>query len=710
MPRASLTARVAALAGMCAVGAPVAIATTSAAADTQATTTLAGSVAPVTGDNAGVGAVSGTESETIEVWMAGHQQAAQRFVDAVSTPGSPTYHQYLSPSAYTQRFGPSPAQVRAVQSYLTGAGFTQVHASVNDDYVTATAPVSTINQAFSVQIRRYQLTGPQGKQTTIESNDRDLTIPAQISSDILAVTGLNTTQPQPANDSTSGTGAGGSTSTATAPTSGGAGRARVCSQYWAQKTKTISPAFQGLTQAAVAVCGYSAKQIRAAYELTSGDTGKGKTIALIQVGAPYKMFQTLTDYAKANGLPAPRSDQYREQPIGQGGQGGQGGQNKACINGALEEAALDSETAYAIAPGANQLMLDGDECDINTSKDYAQALFNALLAPLTGKGSSASAAIESVSYSLLSKESNTPPSLLKTSHAIALRAAAEGVSLLFASGDAPGVKSPASDPDVTAVGGTTLGIGAHNQRLFETGWSTLFGERTGNSGPWQDEGILLGAGGGASTIYAEPDYQKGIVPRSMALNQAGKPGRAVPDISADADPKSGMLLGLITTKRNGKPRPYETFLQAGTSLATPLVAGMVADAEQGQPRNFGFLNPLLYSLAASQAFHDILPVSPSDPQVDRAYYTQGDTHINNKFAPGFLVGVNDAQDPSGTHQMTAPGYDTTTGLGTPNGRAFITGLRSGTKHPTRRRSRRHRPGNSRGRGSRSTRHHGVRRR
>jgi hypothetical protein len=97
----------------------------------------------------------------------------------------------------------------------------------------------------------------------------------------------------------------------------------------------------------------------------------------------------------------------------------------------------------------------------------------------------------------------------------------------------------------------------------------------------------------------------------MALNQAGKPGRAVPDISADADPKSGMLLGLVTTKPNGKPRPYETFLQAGTSLATPLVAGMVADAEQGQPRNFGFLNPLLYSLAGSQAFHDILPVSPA---------------------------------------------------------------------------------------------------
>jgi subtilase family serine protease len=522
--------------------------------------------------------------------------------------------------------------------------------------------VSTINRAFSVQMRRYAITGPEGRQTTIESNYRDLTVPTSISRDILAVTGLNSTQPQP-DDATTSTGA--------------RAKAAACSRYWAQKTQTISPAFDGLTKAAVAVCGYSAKQIRSAYGLTSANTGKGKTIALIQVGAPTKMFQTLTDYAKANGLPAPRADQYREEKIGQGGQ------NSACLDGAVEEAALDSETAYAMAPGATQLMVDGDDCDIDTSADYAQALFDAELAPLTGKGSSASAAIESVSYDLLSKDSNTPPAELKTSHAIALRAAAEGVSLLFATGDAPGVKLPASDPDVTAVGGTTLGIGAHNQRLFETGWSTAFGERTGMSGPWYDEGILLGAGGGASAVYGEPDYQRGIVPSSMALNPAGKPGRTVPDISADADPESGMLFGLITTKLDGKPRPYETFLQAGTSMATPLVAGMVANAEQGQPKTFGFLNPLLYSLAGSQAFHDILPVSPSDPQVDRAYYTHGDTHINHKFALGFLVGVNDAQDQRGTDQVTAPGYDTMTGLGTPNGSAFIKGLRSAKRQSTR---------------------------
>ena len=650
MRTAALSARLAALAGVCAVGAAAAIAAASVAADAQAATALAGSVVAVAADNPGVGAVSGTKSKTIDVWMAGDQHAAEQYAQAVSTPGSASYQRFLSPTAYTQRFGSSPAQVKAVESYLSGAGFTRVQTSVNDDYVSATASVSTINRAFSVQMRRFRVAAADGKQAMIESNDRDLSVPASISSDTLAVTGLNTTEPQA--DDTAGAGAGGSTST-TPASSGSGAKAATCSAYWGQKTQTISPAFRGLTEAAVGVCGYSAKQVRAAYGLSAANTGKGKTIAIIQVGAPdTKMFQTLIEYARANGLPAPRRGQYREKAIGRGG--------RACVNGALEEAVIDSEAAYAMAPGANQLMVDGDSCD----EHYAQALFNAMLAPLTGKGSRASVAIESVSYGLpTTNENTTPPSQLKTFHAIALRAAAEGVSMLVSSGDAPGIEPPASDPNVTAIGGTTLGIGAHNRRVFETGWSTAFGERTGTSGAWQDKGILVAASGGVSIAYGEPSYQQGVVPASMARTRAGQPGRTVPDFSADADPATEMLFGFIITHPNGKTTPYTPYVNAGTSMATPLIAGIVADAEQGQPKNLGFLNPLLYSLAGSQAYHDALPLTPSDPQVIRAFYTRGLTENNHKFARGLLVGVNDAQDPSRTEQVTAPGYDTMTGLG-----------------------------------------------
>jgi subtilase family serine protease len=658
---ASGAARVAALVGVCAVGAPMVVATASAAADPRAVASPTGSVAAVAGDNPRAGAVLAPRSRTIEVWMAGRQRAAQRFVDAVSPPGSSSYHRFLSPSAYTERFGPAAAQVKAVESYLTGVGFTGVRASVNDDYVSATAPVSTIDQAFSVQMRRYLVNGAEGGSSTVESNDRDLPVPASISGDILAVTGLNSSRSQ-FDDATTDADA--------------RAKAQNCSKYWGQKTKTFSPAFEGVTEAAVPVCGYSAKQLRAVYGLSSADTGKGKTIALIQVGAPDEMFQTLTDYAKRNGLPAPRSDQYREEAIGHGGQ------SRGCINGAVDEAALDSEAAYAMAPGADQLMVDGDSC-LNGRTGFTQSLLDAELAPLNGNGSSASAAVESVSYGLTgghTGERSVSPSDRKASRAVSLRAAAEGVSLLESSGDQPGVEPP-SDPDRTLVGGTTLGIGAHGQRLFETGWSTAFGERTGTSGPWQNDGALEGAGGGVSVLYGEPSYQKGVVPSALSRSSDGHVGRGIPDLSADADPQSGMLAGAITVDSRGKTFPYAPSVGGGTSLSTPLVAGMVVDAEQGRRKNLGFLNPLLYSLAGSPAFRDVLPLSPSAPQVDRAFYRPGETEIDHRFAGGFLVGVNDAQVASGTDQVTAPGYDSMTGLGTPNGSAFIKGLRSGKKHP-----------------------------
>ncbi|HEX3833094.1 MAG TPA: protease pro-enzyme activation domain-containing protein [Solirubrobacteraceae bacterium] len=191
MSRSSLTARVAALAGVCAVGAPVAVAR--ASADTETTRMLAGSAAAVTSDPLAVEAVRDSPNQTVQGWMAVRQQAAQRFADAVSTPGSPTYQRFLSPTAYTQRFGPSAAQVDAVKSHLTRAGFSQVRASVNDDFISATAPLATIDRVFSVRLRRY-LIGPRGTHLTIESSDRDPTVPVSIRDDVLSITGVNTTQ------------------------------------------------------------------------------------------------------------------------------------------------------------------------------------------------------------------------------------------------------------------------------------------------------------------------------------------------------------------------------------------------------------------------------------------------------------------------------------------------------------------------------------
>jgi subtilase family serine protease len=636
---------VAAVIGLYAVGLSAAVAGASAPAP-RATAMLTGSVAPAVADARAGNAVSGREPQTIEVWMAGREHAAQRFVQAVSTPGSAAYQRFLSPVAYTQRFGPTAGQVRAVRSFLSAEGFSRVRTSTNDDYVSATAPTSTLDQAFSVRMRRYQLSGAGGQATSIESNDRALTVPASISGDILAVTGLNTTPPVAA-------------ASTSAATTGAGAKARDCSRYWAQKATAITPAFDGVTQAAIAVCGYTAKQIRAAYGLTSANTGAGETIAIVGLGAPTEGMQTLVDIARANGLRTPHRDQYRLQTIGHGTR------RSPCID-EVEEGDIDSDAVFETAPSANQLLVYA--CD--TGKNGMQRQLEAELAPLTGHGTHPPVSVESNSYTLsYGGERSVPPSERRVSHAIALRAAAEGVSLLVASQDTPGVFMPSADPDVTAVGGTTLGIGAKGQRLFETGWSTLFGGRTGTSGSWQDEGID-GAGGGPSAVYREPSYQTGVVPSALSKNSLGHPARTVPDISADADPHSGLLFGYVYKHR------YLTFEQGGTSTATPLVAGIVADAEQGQPSSFGFLNPRLYSLAGSPAFHDILPVTASTPAVDRAFEVSEPTRVNGTQVESQVVGVIDAQGVPGTNQVTALGYDTMTGLGSPNGAAFIKGLRS----------------------------------
>ena len=145
--------------------------------------------------------------------------------------------------------------------------------------------------------------------------------------------------------------------------------------------------------------------------------------------------------------------------------------------------------------------------------------------------------------------------------------------------------------------------------------------------------------------------------------------RTIPDIAADGDSDSGLLVGYIASGTDAHPGPYQTEETAGTSLATPLIAGLVADAQQGQQSAFGFINPLLYRLAGTPAFHDILPVTASMPQQDRGAWEAG--------TGGQSTGIDvfDSQERAYTQQVTAKGYDTMTGVGTPNGAAFITGLR-----------------------------------
>jgi subtilase family serine protease len=174
------------------------------------------------------------------------------------------------------------------------------------------------------------------------------------------------------------------------------------------------------------------------------------------------------------------------------------------------------------------------------------------------------------------------------------------------------------------VGGTTLKVGASNQRTGDLGWATgrsfLCSSNVENVVPncskntlntWGPVDYDGGSGGYTSFTYAEPSYQKGVVPNSLALRNSpilgNQPARVVPDVSMDADPATGILMGLHETFPNGQVR-FGLTRFGGTSLASPLLAGELADASQAAGKMVGFVNPTLYHLAKTNgAFFDVLP-------------------------------------------------------------------------------------------------------
>jgi subtilase family serine protease len=598
-----------------------------------------------------IGAVSGSQKLTIQVWLQPRTAAAENFATAVSTPGSTTYGQFLTPAGYAALFGATSAEAAGVESWLRSAGFSGVASDAGRDYVQATATVSVINAAFRVRMNYYRPTaGVSAGKYPLRANNQAVSVPSSLAASVLGITGLDNAAPQqtfarPANPDSG-----------TAPNASAA--SFPCSSWYARHFARGLPGKYGTTSFPTVICGYSAQQLRRAYGWNRHNIGKGVTIAFVEVGLAPNMLLTLTDYARANGIETPSAHRYSELAMGQG---------SACGDPFFDEEQLDVEAAYDMAPLANELVVGGDSC--NNGAFGLQSLFDAETAILNGAGAHPFARI--VSNSWEADTEATPVNILNVEHSLLVRAAAEGVSMLFSTGDFSGVETPSSDPFATAVGGTTLGIGNKVARLFETGWST--GVSEGANGKWLFLAEQGAAGGGPSILWAQPKYQRGIVPTWLAKAPGNRPGlvRAVPDISADADPFTGFALGELKYNSKGIPTGFVERPAGGTSLAAPLVAAMVADAEQYQ-RPFGFLNPALYRLAGTNAINDSLRVTSKTPPRYRAVACDavmcGQLTLANFDDESFRMTFYDGQ-------VTRTGYDTMTGIGSPHGQNFIYALR-----------------------------------
>ncbi len=141
-------------------------------------------------------------------------------------------------------------------------------------------------------------------------------------------------------------------------------------------------------------------------------------------------------------------------------------------------------------------MIGGDSC--NNGDFGNQGLFDADIVNIDGTAGS-NHPLSNISSNSWGPGDDTQPAILTNiMHAYLVRAAAQGVGMYFASGDSSGVETP-DDPFTILVGGTSLGIGSHGQRLFETGWSS--GRSEIQNGTWVLEGEDGASSGGPSLIW-----------------------------------------------------------------------------------------------------------------------------------------------------------------------------------------------------------------
>ena len=312
---------------------------------------------------------------------------------------------------------------------------------------------------------------------------------------------------------------------------------------------------------------FNPQTIRAAYGiqaiLDQGITGKGRTIVIIGAFDDPKLNADLATFDTAFGLPQITVTPL--QPFGVPPTP----TTKVQVNFSVE-IAIDVEWAHAIAPDAAIVLVEAkSEKDADLVAATMYAVDNNLGDVIT--------------QSFGEAEMCATPAVLAQQHAVFQKAGDLGITVFASSGDKGAgrqacndpnslvfsVSTPASDPEVTAVGGTHLVAGTGGTYESESAWSS--------------------SGGGFSTLYRRPGYQ-------APLQKDNNKARGVPDVAYAAEFYVAWWMG-------------RGAVVAGTSAGAPQWAGIIALADQAAGRRLGAINKSLYHIgksdAYSSAFNDI---------------------------------------------------------------------------------------------------------
>ncbi len=399
----------------------------------------------------------GDEIKPLVFNLAFNDAAMDTDLAKIYTPGSPSFHHYLTPEQIVQHYTLSQPKIQQVKDWLIQKGYTidsidRMHSSIK-----VQATVSTIEKSLKIHLQASRILG---REVFIQQDEPGL--PGQVASLVQSIIGLNNFalpefQPpfglmnyrQTSSNAT-------------------------CSKYGARQTLTRN-------------------KLAAAYQFNQlyqqHIQGLGMNIGIAEFNEPYEPTD-VAHYAACVGIPTPNI-----QTIAVDGQvkpgSGQG------------EAAMDIELATGLAPQAKVIVYQASI----SKTSFAQAMVDVFNRVATDH----KVQVLSVSY-------GTGEDAFSTSEQNAINRslrvlAAEGISVFISSGDCGAyalriphiaqVTFPASAPYAIAVGGTHLQVNSSNMRISETAWS-LHDATSVCQNEW-------GTGGGVSqnSAFRRPSWQIG---------------------------------------------------------------------------------------------------------------------------------------------------------------------------------------------------------
>jgi subtilase family serine protease len=497
-----------------------------------------------------------------------------RFLADVGNPRSAAYGHYLTPQQFDAAYGPTKAETEQVVSFLRGKGLHVTDSS--GQVVDATGTSAQLDSAFSTTLGVYT---DSTEHRQYFANDRAPLVPASIAGVVQGVVGLDN---------------------------------------HTVKHHSATPA----AAPAAAPTGLGPSSLRSIYNTAPiGADGTGQSVALWEFDGYKQSDIAAYDQNYALGSTAPTT-----VPVD--------GQNYDSSPGdGQAEVSLDIEIVQAMAPKASTLVYEAPNTD-QGEIDMAKAIVTDNKVQVT-----------SISWG--SCEPDTTASTMTSTDNQLKQGAAQGISFFSASGDSGSkdctrsssgagvvaVDFPASSPNVTGVGGTTLTTGSNSTYGSETVWNNSHGA----------------TGGGVSKQFPAPSWQTG---------SNGK--RTVPDVASDGDPVTGYAV-----YSGGAWGQY-----GGTSCAAPMWAGWAALYNQKAKAKLGAANQALYQVgngtSYGSAFHDVTSGSNGDFSAKTGY--DDTTGWGSYNGGGLFTALNGSTTtPGNTVTVTNPG-DQTTAL---NGKANV---------------------------------------